>query len=83
MSHAGLLSGEMKMVCDPGSGVILGMQILGAHASDVIAECTLAVQQGVTAEELAHTIHGHPTMPEAVQETAFAQILGTPLHANR
>ena len=36
----------------PGSLVILGMQILGAHASDVIAECTLAVQQGVTAEEL-------------------------------
>jgi dihydrolipoamide dehydrogenase len=41
------------------------------------------VQQGITAEELAHTIHAHPTLPEAVQETAFAQILGTPLHANR
>lgn len=75
--------GLVKMVCDPGSGVILGMQILGAHASDVIAECTLAVQQGITAEELAHTIHAHPTMPEAVAETAFAQILGAPLHANR
>jgi dihydrolipoyl dehydrogenase len=75
--------GLVKMVCDPGSGVILGMQIMGAHASDIIAECTLAVNQGITAEELAHTIHAHPTMPEAVQETAFAQILGTPLHANR
>jgi dihydrolipoamide dehydrogenase len=75
--------GLVKMICDPGSGVILGMQIMGAHASDVIAECTLAVQHGITAEELAHTIHAHPTMPEAVQETAFAQILGTPLHANR
>ena len=75
--------GVVKMVCDPGSGVILGMQILGAHASDVLAECTLAVQQGITAEELAHTIHAHPTMPEAVQETAFSQILGAPLHANR
>src|SRR5207253_7475979 len=63
--------GLVKMVCDPGSGVILGMQVMGAHASDVIAECTLAVQQGVTAEELAHTIHAHPTMPEAVQETAM------------
>jgi len=76
-------NGLVKMVCDPGSGVILGMQVMGAHASDVIAECTLAVQQGVTASELAHTIHAHPTMPEAVQETAFAQILGTPVHANR
>lgn len=75
--------GLVKMVCDPGSGVILGMQVMGAHASDVIAECTLAVQQGITAEELAHTIHAHPTMPEAVQETAFAQILGSPVHANR
>ncbi|HEX9988361.1 MAG TPA: dihydrolipoyl dehydrogenase [Chloroflexia bacterium] len=75
--------GLVKMVCDPGSGVILGMQVMGAHASDVIAECTLAVQQGITAEELAHTIHAHPTIPEAVAETAFAQILGTPLHANR
>ncbi len=79
----GETDGLVKMVCDPGSGVILGMQIMGAHASDVIAECTLAVQQGITAEELAHTIHAHPTMPEAVAETAFAQILGTPLHANR
>lgn len=75
--------GLVKMVCDPGSGVILGMQVMGAHASDVIAECTLAVQQGITAEELAHTIHAHPTMPEAVQETAFSQILGSPIHANR
>jgi dihydrolipoamide dehydrogenase len=76
-------NGLVKMVCDPGSGVILGMQILGAHASDVIAECTLAVQQGITAEELAHTIHAHPTMPEAVHETAMAQLLGSPVHANR
>jgi dihydrolipoamide dehydrogenase len=76
-------NGLVKMVCDPGSKVILGMQILGAHASDVIAECTLAVQQGVTAEELMHTIHAHPTMPEAVLETAAAQILGAPIQANR
>ncbi len=75
--------GLVKMVCDPGSGVILGMQVMGAHATDVIAECTLAVQQGITAEELAHTIHAHPTMPEAVQETAFSQLFGAPLHANR
>lgn len=75
--------GLVKMVCDPGSGVILGVQILGAHASDVIAEVTLAVQQGITAEELSHTMHAHPTMPEAVQEAAFSQVLGSPVHANR
>jgi dihydrolipoamide dehydrogenase len=75
--------GFVKMVCDPGSGVILGMQILGAHATDIIAECTLAVQQGITAEELADTIHAHPTMPEAIRETAIAQVFGAPLHAVR
>jgi dihydrolipoamide dehydrogenase len=75
--------GLVKMIADPGSGIILGMQIMGAHASDVIAECTLAVQQGITAEELSHTIHAHPTMPEAVLETAFSQVLGSPVHANR
>ena len=79
----GETDGLVKMVCDPGSGVILEMQIMGAHASDVIAECTLAVQQGITAEELSHTIHAHPTMPEAVLETASAQILGAPVHAIR
>lgn len=79
----GETDGLVKMVCDPGTGVILGMQVMGAHASDVIAECTLAVQQGVTAEELAHTIHAHPTMPEGVMETAIAQVLGSPIEALR
>jgi dihydrolipoamide dehydrogenase len=74
--------GLVKLVCHAEDRTVLGMQILGAHASDVIAEGTLAVQQGVTAEDLAHTMHAHPTMPEAVQETAIAQIFGTPLHVN-
>ena len=59
------------------------MQILGAHASDMIAEGTLAVQQRVTRRGLAHTMHAHPTMPEAVQETAFAQLYGTAIHAQQ
>src|SRR5579859_1732920 len=72
--------GLVKLVCHAEDRTVLGMQILGAHASDVIAEGTLAVQQRVTAEEIAHTMHAHPTMPEAVQETAIAQIFGSPLH---
>ncbi len=74
--------GLVKLVCDPGTRTILGMQVMGAHASDIIAEGTVAVQQGVTADDLAHTMHAHPTMPEAVQETAIAQLFGTPLHVN-
>jgi dihydrolipoamide dehydrogenase len=72
--------GLVKLICHAEDRTVLGMQILGAHASDVIAEGTLAVQQRVTAEDLAHTMHAHPTMPEAVHETAIAQIFGTPLH---
>ncbi|MGI8586806.1 MAG: dihydrolipoyl dehydrogenase [Chloroflexia bacterium] len=74
--------GLVKLVCSSEDRTVLGMQILGAHASDVIAEGTLAVQQRATADDLAHTMHAHPTMPEAVQETAIAQIFGTPLHVN-
>ncbi len=74
--------GLVKLVCSAEDRTILGMQIMGAHASDIIAEGTVAVQQGMTADDLAHTMHAHPTMPEAVQETAIAQIFGTPLHVN-
>jgi dihydrolipoamide dehydrogenase len=74
--------GLVKMVCSAEDRTILGMQVLGAHASDIIAEGTVAVQQGMKAEDLAHTMNAHPTMPEAIQETAVAQIFGTPLHAN-
>ena len=77
----GAPQGLVKLVCGSEDGTILGMQILGAHAGEVIAEGTLAVQQRVTAAELAHTMHAHPTMPEAVQETAIAQLYGTPIHA--
>jgi dihydrolipoamide dehydrogenase len=75
--------GLVKLVCSSEDGTILGMQILGAHAGDVIAEGTLAVQQRVRAADLAHTMHAHPTMPEAVQETAIAQLYGTPIHAQQ
>jgi len=76
-------NGLVKMIGDPGSGVILGVQVLGPHASDIIAECTLAVQQGITAEEVLHTIHAHPTLPEAVMQAASAQVLGSPIDALR
>ena len=74
--------GLVKLVCNSEDGVILGMQILGAHAGEVIAEGTLAVQQRIRAVDLAHTMHAHPTMPEAVQETAIAQLYGSPIHVH-
>ncbi len=63
--------GLVKMVCEAGRGKILGVHIIGPHATDLIAEAALAVQVGATAEDLAWTTHAHPTLPEAMLEAAL------------
>jgi len=72
----GETSGMVKMICHARDGKVLGMHIMGPHASDLIAEGTLAVRLGLTAKDIAHTIHAHPTLPEAVHEAAMAQLDG-------
>jgi len=73
--------GHFQVVADKG-GRILGAEIVGAHASDLIAEAALAVQAGLTLEQLAETVHAHPTFPEGLWEAALAA-LGRPLHTAR
>ncbi|MFQ8889339.1 MAG: hypothetical protein ACLR7Z_14305 [Bilophila wadsworthia] len=51
-------------------GKLLGAHIAGAHASDLIAEATLAIQRGCTARDLFETIHAHPTLSEGLYEAA-------------
>ena len=63
--------GLVRMVCEAGSGRVLGVHMLGPHATDLIAEGALAVQMGLTADELAWTTHAHPTLPEAMLEAAL------------
>jgi dihydrolipoamide dehydrogenase len=58
----------------------VGAEIIGPHASDLIAEATLAIQAGLTAEQMAETVHAHPTFPEGLWEAALA-LLGRPLHS--
>jgi len=71
-SHViGEIAGQAKIVSEEGTGKVLGVHIIGPHATDLIAEATLAVKLGVTVEDLSHTIHAHPTLPEIVQETAL------------
>jgi dihydrolipoamide dehydrogenase len=72
----GETSGLVKMICHAGDGVVLGMHIMGPHASDLIAEGVLAIRLGLTAEDIVRTIHAHPTLPEAVRETAMGQLDG-------
>jgi dihydrolipoamide dehydrogenase len=64
--------GLIKLVADKQYGEILGVQIIGPHATDLIAECALAVGMEATIDEIAATIHAHPTVSEAVREAALA-----------
>jgi dihydrolipoamide dehydrogenase len=66
----GATAGMVKLVADR-DGYLLGATIMGARATDLIAEAALALSQGLTAAEVAHTVHAHPTLPEAMAEAAL------------
>jgi dihydrolipoamide dehydrogenase len=66
----GELAGEAKVIVASDSGRILGVHLVGAHATDLIAEGTLAVQHGMTVNDIAATIHAHPTLAEIMIEVA-------------
>lgn len=69
---AGETEGFVKILAEAATDRILGVHIIGPHATDLIAEATLAVKLGATIEQLVDTIHAHPTMAEAVLEAAEA-----------
>ena len=64
--------GFVKVISDQEFGDILGVHILGAHASDLIHEAVIAMRMEASVADLAHTIHAHPTLAEAVMESAEA-----------
>jgi dihydrolipoamide dehydrogenase len=74
----GETQGLVKVVADS-DGYLLGVTILGPRATDLIAEAALAVNQGLTAAELSHTVHAHPTLPEALAEAAL-DVAGRAVH---
>lgn len=65
------IAGMVKMVVQEDTQKILGVHMIGAHATDLIAEATLAIQQGLTASQVAHTIHAHPTLAEIMGEISM------------
>ena len=72
-AHAiGEVDGLVKIIADASSDEILGVHIVGPHATDLIAEAALAMKAEVTAEELGRTIHAHPTLAEGLMEAAHA-----------
>jgi dihydrolipoamide dehydrogenase len=75
----GETEGFVKIVADAGTGEVLGVHIAAQGASNLIAEAALGLQLEVTAEELAETIHAHPTMPESLREAAEG-VIGLPIN---
>ncbi|MBU1853528.1 MAG: dihydrolipoyl dehydrogenase [Candidatus Omnitrophica bacterium] len=68
----GETEGFIKLVVDNDTDKILGSQIIGAHATELIAEFSPCIQFGITSENLASVIHAHPTLSEVVQEVSEA-----------
>jgi len=68
----GRTEGMTKMLFDEPSGQILGVGIVGPRAGELIAEGTLAIEMGAVAEDVALTIHTHPTLSETMGEVAEA-----------
>lgn len=73
------IAGMAKIIIEKGTLRILGVHLIGAHATDLIAEATLAVQHKLTAPQVAHTIHAHPTLAEIMGELAL-KASGMPIH---
>lgn len=71
--------GFLKLITRKEDGIVIGAQIAGPNASDMIAELGLAIEAGMTAEDLAMTIHAHPTLGEITMEAAEVA-LGNPIH---
>ncbi|MBU4511065.1 dihydrolipoyl dehydrogenase [bacterium] len=78
----GETEGMVKIIADADTFELLGVHILGVHASDLITEGALALSMEATAEEIINTIHAHPTLAEAIAEAAEG-IVGKPIHLAR
>ena len=74
--------GFAKLIFGPGGGPLLGAHLAGPRAGDLIAEMALAIEMAATADDLALTVHAHPTFAEASIEAAEVA-LGRPIHVRR
>lgn len=66
----GEADGFCQIIADKGTDKVLGCTIVGAHATDLLGEVTLAVRSGAKVKDITETIHAHPTLPEIVMEAA-------------
>jgi dihydrolipoamide dehydrogenase len=66
----GNANGFVKVIAEEETGLVLGVEIVGPDASDLISEAALAIEMGAVAEDIALTVHPHPTLPESLKEAA-------------
>ena len=78
----GEIDGLIKIVSDLKTDRVLGVHIIGPHASDLIHEGTLAIRNGLTTKDVSETIHAHPTLSEVLMEAA-EDVHGEAIHAPR
>jgi dihydrolipoamide dehydrogenase len=71
--------GFVKIIADAANDTVLGVHIIGPNASELIAEAVLALEFGASAEDIARTVHAHPTLAEALHEAALA-VAGRAIH---
>ncbi len=71
--------GFVKVIIDEKEGILLGVEIIGGNASQLISEVTLALEMGATAEDIGFTVHPHPTLPEMIME-AVQSAQGKAIH---
>ncbi len=72
--------GLVRLIYEKGSGKLLGAHIMGPWAGELIGELTLAVRLGLKVQEVALTVHPHPSLSEAVMEAAKAAFYGEAIH---
>jgi dihydrolipoamide dehydrogenase len=66
--------GFVRIVCEPGGGRVLGASLIGPHVTELVHEIALAVHSRLTLADIAHTIHAHPTLSEAIGEAALGGV---------
>lgn len=82
-AHAiGEIAGFVKVIADAGTDRIIGTHIIGPHASDLIHEAALAIKAGLKVNDIAGTIHAHPTLSEGLME-ASEDVHGEAIHVSK
>lgn len=78
----GEIEGMIKIIADESSDRILGVHVIGPHASDLIHEGVLAISKGLKTKDISGIMHAHPTLSEVLQEAA-ADVYGEAIHGQQ